>query len=377
MSNRGLRIIFGVTVLFLFAGLIASVKAQGYLTQKLYLPLAFKPAELQCRFGIATRGDTLYHADPILLKKIKTGALISWAIDPPTDLNGEIRFIHVIRTGDNYDKDILTKIPTLVKKYPGATWQIGNEPDTCYEAQDCASPATYASQYYAVATKIRTMDPTARIGFGSIVQPTPIRLVYLDRVWSELVGKAGSPSQASDLIDFWSIHSFILNEVPGEWGTGIPPGTSSGDAPLLRIRIDESYKTHDAAIFEQRIRDFRTWMNVKGQRGKALWITEYGSLFPPLDPTGGPDLVNVSDANTASFMVTTFNFLRSATDPNIGMTADGNRLVQRWFWYSLNDKRDRFGGTLFDPDNGGATTVVGQAFIDYTAGLTPDNGCVP
>jgi hypothetical protein len=41
--------------------------------------------------------------------------------------------------------------------------------------------------------------------------------------------------------------------------------------------------------------------------------------------------------------------------------------VQRWFWYSLNDHRYNFGGTVFDPDNGNLPTVVGENFINYQA----------
>ena len=109
----------------------------------------------------------------------------------------------------------------------------------------------------------------------------------------------------------------------------------------------------------------RTWMVSIGERDKPLWITEYGSLMPPIDPPGGPDYYNVSDQDTADFMLATFNFMLSATDDQTGLPGDGNRLVQRWFWYSLNDHRYNFGGSLFDPDNGNTLTLVGQAFKDY------------
>ncbi len=38
----------------------------------------------------------------------------------------------------------------------------------------------YAARYYEIATTIRALDPSAKLVFGSIVQPTPIRLHYLD-----------------------------------------------------------------------------------------------------------------------------------------------------------------------------------------------------
>jgi hypothetical protein len=59
----------------------------------------------------------------------------------------------------------------------------------------------------------------------------------------------------------------------------------------------------------------------------------------------------------------------TATDPELGHPLDGNRLVQRWAWYSLNDKR--FEGYpvrshLFDPSSKEITSL-GMAFEDYVA----------
>ena len=41
-------------------------------------------------------------------------------------------------------------------------------------------------------------------------------------------------------------------------------------------------------------------------------------------------------------MIDTFDFLLSATDSSTGFPADADHLVQRWFWYSLNDHRYTF-----------------------------------
>jgi hypothetical protein len=188
-------------------------------------------------------------------------------------------------------------------------------------------------------------------------------LRYLDRAWNRLVTDAGSPAAASNLIDIWSIHSFILNEKADNWGTGIPPGFEYDHADAVIItNFADTYTIH---VFQQRLTSFRSWMATKGERDKPLWITEYGSLFPPIDPPGGPDYVNVSDPDTANFMLATFDFMLSATNDQTGLPSDGNRLVQRWFWYSLNDHRYNFGGSIFDPDNGKTLTWVGQAFRDY------------
>ncbi|MEW6568905.1 MAG: hypothetical protein AB1449_12220 [Chloroflexota bacterium] len=222
-----------------------------------------------------------------------------------------------------------------------------------------------------------------------MVQPTPIRLRYLQRAWDRLVALAGTAGAASSLIDFWNVHAFILNEWPGEWGTGVPPGflcetggqgrcwddfqepTFDCDANPDQCWLPVHYttypfnETHDNTILEARVVALRQWMASTGQRDKPLWITEYGSLFPPVDPPGGPDLVNVSDSETIRFMTESFDYLLNTTDPGIGYPSDGNRLVQRWFWYSLNDHRYTFGGTLYDPHNSRTRTAVGTAWINY------------
>ena len=90
----------------------------------------------------------------------------------------------------------------------------------------------------------------------------------------------------------------------------------------------------------------------------------------PADRSGGwADYENVSDQDTAAYMIATFDFLLNARDSTTGLAADGNRLVQRWFWYSLNEHRYVFGGSLYDQDQGKVITPVGQAFVNYTSRL--------
>ena len=144
-----------------------------------------------------------------------------------------------------------------------------------------------------------------------------------------MISLTGSAQATSSLIDYWTIHAFILNEVPGDWGTGLPPGFENdfGDA----FKIIDLATTRSTYIFSLRLKSFRTWMNDIGERNKPLWITEYGSLLPPIDPPDGPDLENVTDADSRDYMLNTFNYLRNAHDIFIGLPADDYRLVQRWF----------------------------------------------
>jgi hypothetical protein len=324
-----------------------------------------------CRFGITS----VHGAAGYDIASLGVGSYLDWgAVTNPTLPDG-VEYIRVLRLRDDVYPATLANLPGWVAANPGGVWVVGNEPDTTYQQQDGILAEVYADRYYQLATIIRALDPTAKIGFGPIVQPTPIRIRYLERAWDRLVEDAGSQVAASNLIDIWTIHSFILNEQCGYWGTGVPPGFSCNDPD--RVVISDFADTYSIDIFQERVIDFRGWMASIGERDKPLWITEYGSLLPPVDPIGGPDYVNVSDADTAAYMVQTFDFMLSATGEETGLPGDGNQLVQRWYWYSLNEHRYNYGGTLYNPDypqyteyGDDVVTPVGEAFMAYqTANL--------
>jgi hypothetical protein len=320
-----------------------------------------------CRTGIDAPLDTGEYDISIL----RIASLLDWQAVTNPSLPEGVEYIRVLRLRNDLYPQTLDSLPAWVEANPGSVWVIGNEPDTTYENQDALLAEVYADRYYELATLIRQLDPSAKLGFGPVVQPTPIRIRYLTRAWNRLVSDAGNYSAASRLIDIWTPHSFILNEdtaFGNHWGTGVPPGFEFDHDDAFIIDVNHLYLTYSTDIFEQRINEFRTWMDSIGEGEKALWITEYGSLFPPEDPPGGPDYYNVSDELTTGFMLDTFDFMLNANDDNIGMPADGNQLVQRWFWYSLNDHRYHFGGSVYNPDYpefGNQITQVGQNFIGY------------
>jgi len=187
---------------------------------------------------------------------------------------------------------------------------------------------------------------------------------------------AGGVAQAHALFDVYTIHGFILNEAQlydanGKaisWGAGLPVGYNPATWPapeLIHPEFGETWKVYDINIFKQRLLAFRQWMKNQGDQNKPLWITEYGVLFPPM---GNPYLY-VSDPDTANYMVQTYDLMLGYKDPALGYPADGNRLVQKWTWFSLNDRRTAFGGTIFDPVNT-YPTVVGDMFAQYDPPLS-------
>ena len=347
----------------------------------------YEPIE---RFGITAPYN--YSVEDLELFNIRS--VLDWKADNTVILPDSIDYIHVLKVSDELYSDTLNNLPTLIPNNLGEVWIIGNEPDR-FCLQDSVNPEIYAERYHQIATNIRSLDPTAKLGFGTVVQPTPIRIRYLERAIDKLVElSGGNRESAMNLIDIWSIHAFILNEHPFTWGAGVPVGfytytyqdvidekireecytgeVYDEEEISDKISISDFSDTHSIEIFIERIIFFRNWMYKIGEQEKPLWITEYGSLFPPIDPPCPPgedncvNYVNISDAETANFMIDTFNYLLYAKNDSIGFPEDDYHLVQRWYWYSLNDYRYNFGGSLLDPDNNYELTLVGNAYKSYT-----------
>ena len=333
------------------------------------------------RFGItAPLGVVGYD-----LSEIHALTYLDWAKESSSVPDG-VEYIHVLKmrfieaskdpTGDideNLFQQFLIDLPNLISRNTDAVWIIGNEPDRIIY-QDDLTPEKYAERFYEVATIIKSTDSTARVGFGSVVQPTPIRIRYLERSLLKLADLAGSMELALEMIDLWSIHSFILNEV-GTWGADIPTGFDCNvDNCDDAVKISDYADTYNIDIFRERITNFREWLNSISETNKPLWITEYGSLFPdweirckyhPYPDCSNPSNGWPTEKDNNDYMISTFDYLLHSYDSAAGLPDDGYKLVQRWYWYSLNDHLYSFGGSLFDPDNNKLITKQGIAYKQY------------
>lgn len=251
-------------------------------------------------------------------------------------------------------------IQTVADANPGAIWLISNEPDR-RDYQDDIEPHVYATAYHDLYVAIKAADPTARVYAGTIVQPTPIRLQYLDLVLFHYLQNYGTPMP----VDGWSIHNFILNEVSCDydptncWGAEVPPGI---DEPFGEIiSVDDNA---NITVFQQRIIDFRQWMKARGYSHLPLTVSEYGVLMPA-DFGFPPAVVN-------QFMSATFDFMETAVDPQLGDPNDNFHLVQTWSWYSTGHTGDPYNGFLYEETGGmWVLSEMGENFRDYTA-VIPD-----
>jgi hypothetical protein len=273
----------------------------------------------------------------------------------------------MIRVSDSGYSPTGTALANIVAANPGALWLVGNEPDCIY--QDNTLPQNYAQIYHDAYYFIKGLDPTARVAAGGIVQPTPLRIQYLEIVLDTYMSLYSETLPT----DAWHIHTFILREVscavfPDScWGCEIPPGITADHGMLYTLG-----DTDRLDIFQERIVQFRQWMRDRGYQKTPLIITEYGSLLPYYDPeslyydlNGNP----FDEARAKDFLYGTFDFMLTADDLGTGHPADENRLVQRWLWYSLDDTSS-YGGALFEP-----VTLqplqLGNDFEAYAGAVSP------
>lgn len=122
-------------------------------------------------------------------------------------------------------------IQASARANPGSLWLIGNEMDRLDwpgGRQDEMLPELYAVAYHEMRSLIRAADPTARIAIGGIIQPTPLRLLYLDRVWDAYIRTYGSEMP----VDVWNIHAFLLQEERNAWGRVHSPRHRRRAGPL-------------------------------------------------------------------------------------------------------------------------------------------------
>ena len=331
-----------------------------------------------CRFGLNVAASfsaspstppSEFYVDDFDLTPLRAGWYVDYRGAVSAPANNGAEYVPIIHTSDTDTSfgygPTGAELATLVAAYPGATYIVGNEPDR-RKVQDDVLPENYAHIFHAARQEILAMDPTARVFAGAIVQPTPLRLVYLDRVLAEYAATYGEAMP----VDGWAIHGFLLNERSCDaynddlnvcWGADIPPGLDATDGMILTPQDNARLDLFAAGIVR-----FRTWMAANGYRNTPLYVSEYGVLMPPV--FGFPA------ATVNQYMTDTFDYMLNAMDADIGLSADGNRLVQRFSWFSTLDIR--FNGYVYrstDPDDPLVPPYVlspmGEHYAAYTAAV--------
>jgi hypothetical protein len=340
------------------------------------------PPFANCRLGVGGLQDDVVGYD---MEQFNVGAYLDWRARSarPAGLAGDIDYIQVIRVhqtkpgsgwygsprvyasppGYHVSPD-LTTLEVMVASQPGSLWLIGNEIERVdwweedhWSGQDEILPEVYATAFHEIQAVIKAADPSARIAIGSVIEATPLRLEYLDRVWDSYYDQYGY-SMGED-IDVWNVHGFNLREVRNSWGAEIPAGLDDVGGFLYGADIPTIVAEHrNIANFQEFTVALRTWMAAHGERDKPLINTECGILYRSL---GGQQ---ITSAQVNNYMNQLFDYALAATDDQIGYPADENRLLQGWFWYSLNDSY--WNGNLFNPSTH-ALTTVGTNWRNYVS----------
>ncbi len=335
---------------FMLLCFVPGAEAQGPLYP---CPLARFGASLKRDFGAITDYDVgslhiAWYSD--------TGTRMNPPVVYDPQLGHTIEYVQLVWVTEGEFHPSLDELGRIADANPGSLWLIGNEPECVYQGNN--TPEQYAQAYHQLYPFLKSRDPTARIAIGGVVEPTPLRLQWLDRVLNHYQSAYGQPMP----VDVWNIHIQILQELRGSWGAEIPRGLTANMGRLYTIDDNDNIE-----IFKQLIAEFRIWMRDRGQRDKPLIITEFGVLMPP-EYGFTPQRVN-------AFMNAAFNYLLTASSTSVGYAADANHLVQRWIWYSLNDQPynaetgEGYNGSLFDYRNPSVITEVGVNFRSYTNAL--------
>jgi hypothetical protein len=384
----------------------------------IYLPLVLnqKPVSTRLGFGLAG-GDISSYED---VTSLRAGWYLDWTVRVNPIRPNNMQFAQMVRlhqklacplgSANAWDRELcpyeddyivspsISTIKAAAAANRGSLWLIGNEMErrdfqvcrdwpTCDDAytdgQDEILPEKYAEAYHDLYTAIKEVDPIARIAIGGVIQPTPLRLEYLDRVWNSYQARYGKEMP----VDVWNVHIFALREGRDEYGADIPAGLSATKGEYT----DNDCAHLSRTDFDLRIRAMRQWMKEKGQQNKPLIISEYGPLYHQIyigeaqvdgkQVCSDPSVDPANPQNVRDFMLWTFDYFLETKDPELGYPEDDYRLVQKWNWFSLNHASfDDQGNIIRAPLNAWTSlfditkqtlTETGKLFRDYSlANLT-------
>ena len=350
-----------------------------------------------CRYG----ATALTTAQTDWLAPLGTGWYLDFTAHAPRALPGvefgQLLWVSQSKNGCTYLNNYSVSPPltdsglgALIASQPGALWIVGNETDRGPNPENCLKPVQgdtypemYAQAYHDIYQFIKSRDATARVAIAGLVEITPGRLQYLEKVWQSYLQRY----QTTIPVDVWNMHLYIL---PEALSNGAPNGIANvalGTDPALAIRESGNnpnrcadsavycWAEHDdLSAFAQQVVAMRTWMKQHGEQNKPLILTEYSQLYPS---TMQDEYGNFfTPARVTSFLNRTFDYLESAADPNLGFPLDGNRLVQQWMWFAVNASGAGAVSNLVTND---LTTLTqpGEAFRSAVAGRATYINLVP
>ena len=372
------RLILTAMVLLIAMGAIGATAspAPEALTRRERFGVAFARTVCTCTDSQAPECTNQSLSD-YNLANLRVGWYSDWsyndAPDQPRDVTAATRleYVQLLTVRDDQWPPKWSAVKKAATSQPGSLWIIGNEPEC--PNQGNLTPRKYAERYHEAVNLLRSYDSTARFAIGGIVEPTPLRLRWLEEAMTNYYTLFGYSMTAD--IDVWNIHMQILPEGPGTAGAGEPVGIVPNPGEAREYAWSSAA---DVELFQSLVSEMRTWLNAKGERAKPLIISEMGVLMPSYLLVDDPALSEAErtaqgDRMIEQYMTQAFDWMLSARSATTGCTTDDNLLVQRWLWFSVNDSFFTeptnycgFNGSLFDYQTR-TLTRFGRRFVEYQA----------
>ena len=374
-----------------------------------------------CRLGITAWQSEMSPTEGFdIVSNLNAGWYLDFATQSPPPGPAGAEYAFMVRLGqDRQGSDVCgpdygyyvnpplspAGLGARVDANPGALWIVGNEPDRP-TVQDDMCPQQYAEAYHDVYYYIKQRDPSAQVAVAGLVEVTRARLQYLDIVWDTYVDKYREATP----VDVWTMHIYTLSET-GEGDAHLALGTDPGLAILQNFDCPDPnaypdsfppsycHAHHDLFHwFTIQVIQMRQWMTQHGQRNRPLLLTEFGILKPyhfygicsaESCPAGDIDGCFCDETKrtfhphrVAGFITTTFEYLFTAADPQLGYPPDDDRLIQQWLWYRLateNFDDVAHASNLSNREGWPAPSLTpqGQAWQDYVQAIPPVVNLLP
>ena len=169
--------------------------------------------------------------------QLGVGWYLDWRTNASPPRPDGVEYAQMIRVKQGVPSPDVKTIAAIARSVPGSLWLVGNEPDRTIW-QDDATPVQYASAYHQAYQAIKQADPTAMVAIGGVLQPTPLRLRYLDAVlaaYQKLYG-APMPPDENRLVQRWCWYSLA--------DTGYPTGNLFDSQTFQMTPLGEAWRAY-------------------------------------------------------------------------------------------------------------------------------------
>ena len=209
------------------------------------------------------------------------------------------------------------------------TWLIGNEVGLSVTGGgEIYPPEKYAEYFKKYADWISQLGTelgvTYKLAAGSVITRPDIEL----HVESRTIPEDVRPKKTKINGSLYMEKALKIYKI--KYNTKMPVDVFQLHPYMFDGKID--FKIN---MFKQSVTSFRTMLQKQGYKDKEVWITEWGNLVD--DPNKKNDTTFADSIKIMNEGIPWLTRVNSGTD---GMPADGNKLIQRWGWFTFKYLKD-------------------------------------